>query len=176
MRDGIFHKTVMANQAQRPLDLGDSYPCPVCRHGDIHSLTLTDAFACDFCRHILSADLNQQQVQVVDSTQAITWAWNGQQWRVVNANRNADVSGLVIFTAVVLVLLPASLVWLAGFIFPPVTSSTSSQIPFSTIWAFLVLLAHLALVLWLIGEYYQIPFYVAAKVRVFQRRFSQGQR
>ena len=176
MRDGIFpNKTPMVTQAQRPLDLGDSYPCPVCRHGEIHSLVLTDAFACDFCRHILAADLSQQQVQVVDSTQAITWVWNGQRWRVVNANRNADVSGLVVFTAVVVVLLPASLVWLAGFIFPS-ASSTAAQIPFSTIWALLVLIAHLALVLWLIGEYYQIPFYIAAKVRLFQRRLSQNPR
>ncbi|MEM9002400.1 MAG: hypothetical protein AAGE59_02615 [Cyanobacteria bacterium P01_F01_bin.86] len=164
----------MAIQAQRPLELGDSYPCPVCRHGQISSLILTEAFACNFCRHILSVDLKQQQVQVVDSTQSITWAWNGQRWRVVHDNRSADVSGLVAFTAIVLVVLPPSLVWLAGFIFPPL--SPTSQIPFSTFWALLVLVAHLSLVLWLLGEYYQIPFYIAAKVRLFHRRFSQNSR
>lgn len=161
----------MATQAQRPLDLNDSYPCPVCRHGEINSLVLTDAFACNFCRHILSADLKQQQVQVVDSTQSITWVWNGQRWRLVNANRSADISAIALFVAVILVVLPAGLVQLTGVIFAPLPSS-HSHVPFSTIWACLVLVAHLTLVLWLLGEYYQFPFYIATRVRLFQRRLS----
>lgn len=162
----------MANQFQRPLNLGDSYPCPVCRHGTVRALVLTDAFACNFCRHILAADLHKQQVQVVDSTQAIIWSWSGQRWRVVSANRSADMSFLVVFTAAVLVLLPASLVWLSGYVFPP--ASPATPMPFSSMWAVLTLFAHLALVLWMVGEYYQIPFYIAVKVRLFRQQFSQS--
>ncbi|MBE7386215.1 MAG: hypothetical protein F6J95_033095 [Leptolyngbya sp. SIO1E4] len=160
----------MATQAQRSLDLNDSYPCPVCRHGTIQALVLTDAFACDFCRHILSADLKQQQVQVIDGPQAITWVWEGQRWRVAHGTRREEVSSLIVFSALVLIIVPASLVWLAGFIFPPL--SPTSPITFPTLWAFLTFLAHLSLVLWLVGEYYQIPFYVATKVRLFRRRSS----
>ena len=138
----FLNETAMATQAQRPLNLSDSYPCPVCRHGDINSLVLTDAFACNFCHHILAADITQQQVQVVDSTQSITWAWDGQRWRVINANRNADISALAIFIAVILIVLPAGLVQLTGLVFAPLPSS-HPHIPFSTIWALLVLIAHL---------------------------------
>ncbi|NER80441.1 MAG: hypothetical protein F6K42_12865 [Leptolyngbya sp. SIO1D8] len=162
----------MVTKAQRPLDLGCSYPCPVCRHGDIQALVLTDAFSCDFCRHILSVDLKRQQVQVVDGPQAISWVWDGQRWRLANGTRDQDVNGLVIIAALFLIVFPASLVWLAGFIFPPLTPS--SKIAFSTIWALLTFLAHLGLVLWLVGEYYQIPFYVATKVRLFRQRSSEN--
>jgi len=154
----------------RPLNLNDSYPCPVCRHGKIQSLVLTDAFACEFCRHILSADLPQQQVQVVDGPQAITWIWNGERWRVVGRS-DGEVSAFVLSTATVLIVLPAALVWLAGVIFPPLSPST--QMAFPTFWAIVTFAAHLVLVLWLVGEYYQIPFYVAIKVQLLRRRFTR---
>lgn len=159
----------MINKSYRRLELSDSYPCPVCRHGSIHALVLTDAFSCEFCRHILSADIGQQQVQLVDSLQAIAWYWDGHCWRLANRG-SKDISSLVVLAASVFTVLPPSLVWIAGFIFPPLSSS--SQITFPTVWALLTLLAHLSIVLWLIGEYYQVPFYVITKVRLLQRQLS----
>lgn len=132
---------------------------------------LTEAFACEFCRHILSANIQEQQVQVVDSSQPLTWLWNGHRWRLTRTENSEEISGLVIFTAIVLIVIPASLVWLSGIIFPPLDST--SQITFSAVWALLTLLSHLIFVLWLIGEYYQIPFYVAVKVRVLRLQLSQ---
>lgn len=165
---------IMTTQAQASLDLSRVYPCPVCRHGTIQALVLTDAFACEFCRHILSMDAKQQSVQMVDNPQAIAWMWDGQRWRVKNSNRNASLSYAVASIAVILSVLPAGLVWLAGSLFPPLPSAPS-QLSFSTIWALLTLIAHLSLVLWLIGEYYQFPFYVATKVRLLRQRLSSGQ-
>lgn len=163
---------LQSQQGQRPLDLSDSYPCPVCRQGQIEAIVLTEAFSCRFCRHILSADIEAQQVKVVDSAQPLTWFWNGQRWRLVRGDKAEELTGLVIFTAVVLTVVPASLVWLSGAIFPPLEQS--SQMPFSVAWALITFLSHLIFVLWLIGEYYQIPFYVAAKVRVLRLRLLRG--
>lgn len=160
--------TVMSTQTPRPLGWHDAYPCPICRHGQVEAMVLTEAFACNFCRHILSANLKQQQVQVLDSTQAIAWQWDGSQWRIARGNKHANISGLVILTSVILVALPASLVGVAGFVFPP--ASPTPGIAFSTIWALLTLAAHTCLVLWLIAEYYQIPFYIATRIRLLQQR------
>lgn len=152
----------------RPLSLSDTFPCPVCRQGQIEAIALTEAFACEFCRHIMSVDLPAQQVQVVDSSQPLTWSWNGQKWRLARGENAAELSAMVVIAAIVLTLVPAGIVWLSGTIFPPLTSS--AQPSFSTIWSWITLAAHLAFVLWLIGEYYQIPVYVAAKIRVLRFR------
>lgn len=157
-----------SSETSRPLSLSDSFPCPVCRQGQIEAIALTEAFACEFCRHIMSVDLPAQQVQVVDSSQPLTWSWNGQKWRLARGENAAELSAMVVIAAIVLTLVPAGIVWLSGTIFPPLTSS--AQPSFSTIWSWITLAAHLAFVLWLIGEYYQIPVYVAAKIRVLRFR------
>ncbi len=157
----------MPLQSNRPLDLSSIYPCPICRHGNIEAMVLTEAFACDFCRHILSVNLPQQEVQVLDSTQAIAWKWDGQHWRIARSGKQGDLSGLVVLTSILLIALPASLVGLAGFIFPPM--NPAPRLSFANLWALLTLLAHAGLVLWLLGEYYQIPFYIATKVRLLRQ-------
>lgn len=165
----VFIRDHMTNEAPRTLALDNSYPCPVCQLGNIEALVLTNAFSCELCQHIFSVDLAQQQVKVIDIPQAITWRWNGQNWQVAN-RASGEVSSFVALAASLLILVPASLVWLAGFLFPPLTPS--SQLSFSTIWAIATLIAHLGLVLWLVGEYYQIPFYITTKVRLFRQRLS----
>lgn len=163
----VRSQTAMTITTQRLLDLNDVFPCPVCRHGQIQALVLTEAFACGFCRHILSADLPQQTVKVIDSNQAIAWIWNGHRWRLQNG-ASTEMSAIVLITAGVLTIVPASIVWLSGLLFPPLTSASS--ITFPMMWAFLTFLTHLGLVLWLVGEHYQIPFYVATKFRLLYRR------
>jgi hypothetical protein len=158
----------MASETPRPLSLSDSFPCPICRQGHIEAIALTEAFACEFCRHIMSVDLPAQQVKVVDSSQPLTWLWNGQKWQLCRGEQAAELSAMVIIAALILILFPASVVWLSGAIFPPLTPN--AQLSFSTIWSLITLLAHLAFVLWLIGEYYQIPLYIAAKLRVLRFR------
>jgi len=160
----------MALTPERPLSLNDSFPCPVCRQGNIEAIALMEAFACEFCRHILSANLPDQQVKVVDSSQPLTWLWNGTRWQLARGENEQELSALVLFTAAVLIVIPASIVWLSGALFPPLQPSA---VPFSTVWALITLAAHLSFVLWLIGEYYQIPFYVAAKIRIMRLRLPR---
>lgn len=158
----------MALPPERPLSLDDSFPCPVCRQGKIEALVLTEAFACEFCRHILSANLPEQQVKIVDSSQPLTWLWNGTRWRLARGENAQELSAIVLLTATMLIVIPAGIVWLSGALFPPL--EPTSAVPFATLWAGITLAAHLGFVLWLIGEYYQIPFYVAAKIRIMRLR------
>lgn len=157
---------------ERPLTLSDAFPCPICRQGRIEAIVLTEAFACEFCRHILSANLVNQQVQVVDSSQPLTWSWNGRTWRLARGEKEQALSGMILLLAVLLIVVPAGVIWLSGNLFPPLHPTSST--PFSTVWAMVTLFAHSLLVFWLFGEYYQLPFYVAAKLRVLRLRlFSQ---
>lgn len=164
----------MTLSTERPLSLTDSFPCPMCRQGKIEAMVLTEAFACQFCRHILSVDLSTQRVKVVDSSQPLVWQWNGQRWQLIRGDNAQALSALVLVTAGLLVIMPAGIVWLSGQIFPPLEQA--STVPFSTVWALITLVAHLSFVLWLIGEYYQIPLYIAAKIRVLRLRMRTADR
>jgi hypothetical protein len=141
------------------------YLCPVCRHGHIQALTLMEAFACDFCRHIFTANLKDQTVQVVDSSQPMSWRWNGRTWRV-SYHDDFNLTFVIWAVGVALVALPPGLVWLSSHTFPPLDGSQWSWLP--AVWVGLTFLAHFLLVLWLITEHYQFPLYVSAKVKLRQ--------
>ncbi|MCU0525444.1 MAG: hypothetical protein MUF72_11525 [Elainella sp. Prado103] len=154
----------------RSLSLQDSYLCPVCRHGQITELILTDAFACNFCRHIFAANLQAQTVQVVDSAQPLTWRWNGRGWRSTHQD-DPSLSAIIWIASLVLVLLPAGLVWLMAYIFPPLPGSIWAWFP--GVWLGCTLGIHLLMVGWLLAEHYQLPIYIASRVRLrewFSRR------
>jgi hypothetical protein len=161
----------MAPYSPSALSLSDRYPCPVCREGTLESLVLTEAFACNFCRHILAANLSEQQVQVVDISQPVTWTWCNGQWALVRGGAQ-KMSIAIILVATILILLPAGLIALTGILFPPL--KPSSPLSFSMLWALITLIAHLMLVLWLLGEYYQVPFYLSVKMRLLYRRGWDG--
>ncbi len=154
-----------AASEKRQLCLQDSYICPVCRHGQIAELTLMDAFACNFCRHIFTANLTTQSIQVVDSSQPMAWRWNGWRWQsVYQQDRNLTlVLGVV---GVVLLVLPSGLIWLSAHTFPPLPGSKGAWFP--AVWLGCTFFAHLLIVSWLAVEYYQLPLYVTAKIRLRQ--------
>ncbi len=122
-----------------------------------------DAFACDFCRHIFTPNLEAQTIEVVDSVQPMTWRWTGQSWRQ-SRHLDRDLTLLVWGLGAVLVLLPPGLVWLAGYVFPPLPDSPGASVPL--IWAGLTLLCHSLLALWLVAEHYQFSAYVALKLQL----------
>ncbi len=154
-----------AARSHRPLSFQDEYLCPVCRHGQIANLTLMDAFACDFCRHIFTANLNDQSVQVVDSSQPMSWRWNGRAWQV--AHRDEFNLTLVIWiVSIFLVVLPPTLVWLSAYTFPPLPDSGWAWFPIA--WAIGTFAIHFFMVFWLMAEHYQLPLYVASKIRLRQ--------
>lgn len=141
----------------------DSYICPICRHGQISALTLMDAFACNFCRHIFTANLQNQTVQVVDSSQPLSWRWDGRGWQSTHRD-DPGLTAVIWFVSLVLVLIPAAIVGLMSYLFPPLSGSVWSWFP--SVWLGCTLGVHLLMVSWLLAEHYQIPIYVANRVRI----------
>ncbi|MEA5448941.1 hypothetical protein VB780_10205 [Leptolyngbya sp. CCNP1308] len=152
-------------RAQRLLGLdgGDTYECPVCRHGQIQPMALMDAYACSFCRHIFEVNLEQQTVHVVDSVQPMGWRWQGWRWQPLYQSRG-DITLTLWLIGLALVILPAGIVALGGYIFPPLEATAGMN--WSMVWALGTLAAHSAMVGWLIAEHHQFPIYVMAKIRL----------
>jgi hypothetical protein len=147
----------------RTLDYQGTYICPVCRHGQISGLTLMDAFACNFCRHIFTANLHNQSVQVVDSSQPMSWRWTGQNWQVAYRD-DGNLTAFIWLVGSAMVVLPAAIVWLATYTFPPLPGSPWDWFP--RVWVGCTFLVHLFMVTWLMAEHYQFPIYVSGKVRL----------
>ncbi|NET32981.1 MAG: DUF2396 family protein [Cyanothece sp. SIO1E1] len=159
-------KLASASTAQNDrLNYDGVYLCPVCRHGHIAALTLMDAFACSFCGHIFTANLQEQSLQVVDSSQPMAWRWNGRTWRLAYQD-DLNLTFVIWAVGAALAILPPVLVWLSAHTFPPLPGSTGSWLPL--VWIGLTFSLHLTLVLWLVAEHYQFPAYVSAKVQLRQ--------
>lgn len=136
------------------------YPCPVCRCGHIETLPLMDALACNFCRHIFTASPEQQQLKMADSSQPLTWSWDGRRWTGAH-KEGVEFGPMYWLLALAFVALPPTLVGLAAYIFPADSGSALDWVPFA--WAFLAFLSHLAMVLWLVVEFYQFPVFLYFK-------------
>ncbi len=138
----------------KSLSYQGAYPCPVCRLGQIEALVLMDALACDFCQHIFTANQEKQQLQMADRQPPLTWRWNGRMW--VGAHlKGVEVGWGYLLAAVMLVILPPTLIGLAAYTFPPEPGSTLSWLP--VFWTLLAFLSHLAILGWLVIEFYQFP-------------------
>jgi hypothetical protein len=124
-----------------------------------------DAFACNFCRHIFTANLRNQSLQVVDSAQPMSWRWNGKNWQAAHRD-DPSLTTVLWLLGSVLVTLPAVLVWLPFHIFPPQPGSRFAWLPGA--WVGLTLGLHLLMVSWLLAEHYQLPLYVASRIRIMQ--------
>lgn len=157
-------KNALERSDRRNLSYEESYICPVCRHGQISTLALMDAFACNFCRHIFTADLRNQTVRVEDSSQPMTWRWNGRGWQGAMAPTDVDLTIMIWLVGAALVLLPPGLIWLSSHTFPPMRGSAWYWFPVA--WVALAFLSHFSFVAWLLVEHYQFPFYVTCKIRL----------
>ncbi|HEY9294977.1 MAG TPA: hypothetical protein VIQ31_01140, partial [Phormidium sp.] len=153
---------IPANES-RKLNYHDVYSCPVCRYGHISELTLTEAFACDFCRHIFTANIQEQVLIMADSTPSMAWRWTGRNWKLAN-QKDSELSFVVWVLGMALVIFPTLIVGVSTYIFPPEEGSYQSSFPI--IWVFLTFLSHLILVVWLLAESYQLPFYTYLKVKI----------
>jgi len=155
------HGQLSPNAGDRTLNFQDSYLCPICRHGSITGLTLMDAFACDFCRHIFTANLQEQTVQVVDSSQPMTWRWTGRRW-MSGAWQDGQMTALIWLVGGAVVVLPPTLVGLSVYTFPPLPDSRWAWFPMT--WAIATLVLHFLMVGWLLAEHYQFAPYVMGKI------------
>lgn len=147
----------------RPLNLRDTYICPVCRHGHLTEMAMMDAFACNFCRHIFAVNLAEQSIRVEDSSQRSVWHWNGHRWQSAYATPG-DITIVLWLVSVLVMTLPAGIVWLSFYTFPPLEGSRLSWLPL--VWFVVTFLFHTTMVSWLVLEHYQVPFYVTLKVRI----------
>jgi hypothetical protein len=138
----------------RPLDARGTYPCPVCRRGQISPIALMEVFGCDTCHHILSVNLPQQCATVSDTSPPQHWRWDGQRWHPTY-RQGVEVNGWVWLAAIAFILFPTGVVGIAAYIFPPLPDSPFVWFPI--FWTGLTFFCHLACVVWLIGEYFQIP-------------------
>lgn len=156
-------KTTSSNGGRPTLEMAESYECPMCRHGQIRQMALMDAYACSFCRHIFDVNLPRQTVHVVDGLQSMGWRWQGRRWQPIYQG-GGDVALTLWLVGLVLVVFPAGLVALGGYMFPPLEASAG--ITWSLAWALGTLAAHGTMVGWLMAEHYQFPIYVMVKIRL----------
>lgn len=146
------------------LSYQDVYPCPICRHGEIASLVLTDAFACNFCRHIFTTDSDENTIRVEDSSQPLSWRWNGRHWQSVH-REDFDLTLVIWVVGLALIIFPPTLVWFS-YRALPLNSPALNLLFFPIAWTVLTLTSHLTLVGWLLAEHYQFPIYIAGKIRL----------
>ncbi len=140
------------------------YPCPVCRVGKITHMPLMETMACDFCQEIFTVNLEQQQIKMPSRQPPLIWRWNGFSWT------EAQLEGVELgwgygLAAIAFILLPTTLIGIVAYNFPPTPHQFITWLPY--IWTILTFLLHLAIILWIVIEVYQIP--VAAYLRAINR-------
>lgn len=146
-----------------------TYPCPVCRHGEISQMVMMEAWACNFCRHILTQEGSVPILKLEDSHLNCRWRWQGKAWRAVRQT-DAELTLAVWLVALALAILPPALVWLSYHTFPPLPDSAWPWFP--RLWVGLTCAIHWGLVTWILLEHYQVAPYLAWRVRWLRRRLE----
>jgi hypothetical protein len=122
------------------VDLSNDYPCPCRRKGRLLPIILTEAFGCDRCQQIFVLDENGQVIEQLSSSYPYkrAWRWTGYRWLPLRHHLSygsfplltgifvmmfmvglmlawRSQIGLLLWTvlAVILVVLPALVFWLA---------------------------------------------------------------
>ena len=131
----------MQPQKPDKIDLNTEYICPCRRNGQLIPITLTEAFGCDRCQQIFVVEENGYVLEQLSTTYPYkrAWRWKGNNWQMVQprlgrnylpialsiifvlviiwlplALRLANSSNIIAWAivAVLLVILPALMVWL----------------------------------------------------------------
>ncbi|MEM8503298.1 MAG: hypothetical protein AAF716_09120 [Cyanobacteria bacterium P01_D01_bin.1] len=148
-----------APSSPTPLSYGLTYRCPACGSGEISAIAMMDVFACNFCRHMFTANLETQSVQLADTVRSRVWHWNGRRWRT--AQQRDTAAALVWGFSAVITVVPATLIALSNYIFPPLEASN-----FPLMWIELTLVAHGVIACWLLAEYHHWPWYISSRIRL----------
>lgn len=138
----------------------DSEYCPVCRFGQLATMTLMETLSCVQCNHIFTVDSNQQTLTVVDSAHPLSWQWNGRAWRGIYP-KGMELGGADWFAGIALILFPVCIVGVTVYRFPPLPNTPWSWFPL--FWTGLTFLSHLFLVGSIVCNYYQFPIRVYLK-------------
>lgn len=143
------------------------YPCPVCHVGKITHMPLMEAMACDFCHQIFTVNLEQQQLVMPSRQPPLVWRWNGFSWTEAHLE-GVEFGWGYVLAAIAFIFLPTALIGIVACVFPPHADAPFSWVPY--IWTVLTFFSHLAIIIWLLIEIYQIP--VRAYLRALRQRLS----
>lgn len=138
-----------------------TYPCPVCRLGQIKALPLMDAMACDSCRHIFKGYLEKQRLFLADRQPSPIWCWNGRTWVGVHAE-GMKLSWGYLLIATAFVLLPPTLIGLSAYFLLETPDTSKSWLP--GVWTGLTFLSHLGLIGCAVVGLYQFSIGTTLKV------------
>jgi hypothetical protein len=142
-----------------------TYPCPVCRHGEISSMLLMETFACNFCQHIFTTNFDKQLLKMADSQLPLSWYWNGKNWKGIQREGTEFGWGYLV-AGLIFVLFPTGIIGIGAYLFPPLPDSPLSWLPL--VWLILTFFSHLFCLVWLVIEYYQFPIFLY--IRAIKRR------
>jgi len=142
------------------------YPCPVCRVGKITRMPLMEAMACNFCQQIFTINIEQQHLKMPSRQPPMIWRWNGFHWTEAHIE-GVEFGWGYVLVAVAFILFPTALIGIVAYNFPPDPDTPLSWVPY--IWTVFTFLSHLAIILWLLIEVYQIP--LGAYWRAIRQRF-----
>lgn len=128
-----------------------------------------ETWGCGFCGQLFLTNEQTQLLRAVDPSISRIWFWNGRQWQRQPA---ADLQPVWLWQglSILLVMLPTTLIGVSAYLFP--TDPNSFLHEFPVIWTGITFLAHLIIVIYLLTEYYQIPFlaYGQALKRLWTQR------
>ena len=156
----------MSNSTNLVTDFNSNgtYPCPVCRLGQIKALPLMDAMACDSCRHIFTVALEKQRLFMADRQPTLIWCWNGRTW-VGAHTEGVKLGWSYLLIAAAFVLLPPTLIGLSTYFLLKTPGTSKSWLP--VVWTGLAFLCHLAIVGSAIVGFYQ--FSIGTYLKVMQQ-------
>ncbi|WP_016949292.1 hypothetical protein [Anabaena sp. PCC 7108] len=136
------------------LNFQGDYPCPVCRIGKIYHMSLMEAMSCDFCQEIFTVNLELQQIKMPSREPPLVWRWNGFKWTEAQLE-GVELGWGYVLAAIGFIFFPTTLIAIGAYHFPPAPHDPLSWIP--SIWTVLTFLLHLAIIVWILIEIYQIP-------------------
>ncbi|MTJ11761.1 hypothetical protein FJR11_03950 [Anabaena sp. UHCC 0187] len=139
----------------KSLNFQEDYPCPVCRIGKVSQMPMMESMYCDFCNEIFTINLELQQIKMPSREPALVWKWNGFKW-TQSQLVGVDLGWGYGLAAMAFIILPTTLIGVTAYYFPPQSHVPLSWIP--SIWTGLTFISHLAIIVWIFIEVYQIPF------------------
>ncbi|MEM9805175.1 MAG: hypothetical protein AAF959_07830 [Cyanobacteria bacterium P01_D01_bin.56] len=111
-RNFLKYRVLRSQNLVQKIDLGEVYPCPVCRHrSTIQSITLTEALGCDRCQQIYVIRENGFGLEQLSGAHPYRrlWRWTGNQWKQYS---KMPASGWLVLLSAAVILLAILGFWL----------------------------------------------------------------
>jgi len=99
---------------------------------------------------------------MADRQPPLIWRWNGRKWAEAHLE-GVELAWGYWVGSIAFVVLPTTLLGLTVYTRPPIPGSPLSWLP--TVWTGLAFLLHLAIVVWLVIEFYEFPVWAYLRNR-----------